>query len=305
MSLLKSKFNLCVLELPKSFKVTQGDAFNSMRLKKFIELTPSQDFGHGWVDMVDMFNSDFSMEDSVAVNAVVGGYRFDKKNVPAPLLNRLYKVRLKEREKEEGGRLEKDEKEILKEECRQQLILKALPTPKLVTWIWDIDNNQVYLDAKSAGVVDMFINLFTQTFKAPKISVKTFGLKEEEIGEFLDWIWKNTSNLDDTWIDQGVTLNADKNTFKFSGPTLEDFLEEIESMKKGKSIKSLNIGCTLQKEDYSITFGDKNLITGIESLAGIEHESAETAIIDNSDRIMSIISKIQNTVEQYQVAIGE
>lgn len=300
MSLLKSKFNLCVLEVPKDVKITQGEAFNALKVKKFVELTPAQDFGHGWVDIADMFNSEFTMEDSVAVNAIVGGYRYDKKTVPGPLLKKLFTEKLKERQKELGAKLEKDEKELLKDECRQQLILKALPSPKLITWIWDIDNHQVYVDAKSMAVVEKFMNLFTTTFAdVPKVTIKDYGLKEDDIGEFLDWIWKNTANLESTWIDQGVTLDADKNTFKFNGPSLDDYLEEIELMKKGKSIKSLNIGCELGNNDYSLTFGDKNLITGVESVSKIEHESAETAVIDNSDRIVSIIGKIQNTVDQY------
>jgi len=299
MSLLKSKFSLCVLEVPKDFSITQGEAYSALKKNTFVELTPAQDFGQGWVEIENMFNTEFSMEDTVAVNAIVGGYRFDKKSIPAPLIKKLYNEKLKEREKEEGGKLEKDEKEILKEECRQQLVLKALPSPKLVTWIWDTDNHRVYIDSKSVGVIEKFMGLFTKTFGVPKITIKNYGLNEDQIGNFLDWIWKNTENLESTWIDQGVTLDADKNTFKFSGPSMEDYLDEIEAMKKGKSIKTLNIGCALGGYDYSLTFGGKNLIAGVESMAKIEHESAETAILDNSDRIISVIDKIQTTVDQF------
>jgi len=299
MSLLKSKFNLCVLEVPKTFSITQGEAYKALKENKFVDLFPAQDFGHGWVNIEDMFNSEFTMEDSVAVNAVVGGYRYDKKSVPGALLKKLFKDRLKEREKEEGCKLEKADKEILKDECRQQLIIQVLASPKLVTWIWDTDNHLVYVDAKSMGVVDQFITLFTKTFGVPKIAIKDYGLEDDKVGDFLDWIWKNTLKLEATWIDQGVTLDAEKNTFKFNGPSLEDYLEEIESIKKGKSIKELNIGCSLGEDDYSLTFGGKNLITGVESKAGLEHESAEIAILDNSDRITSIINKIQNTVDQF------
>jgi len=299
MSLLKSKFSLCVLEVPKDFSITQGEAYNALKENKFVELTPAQDFGHGWVAIEDMFKSDFSMEESVAVNAVVGGYRFDKKSVPAPLVKKLYKEKLREREKEEGGKLEKTDKEILKEECRQQLILKALASPKLVTWIWDTDNHVVYVDAKSNMVIEKFMTLFTKTFGVPSISVKSYGLNEDQISSFLDWIWKNTENLESTWIDQGVTLDADKNTFKFNGPSIDDYLDEIESIKKGKSIKNLSIGCALGDNDYSLTFGNKNLIAAVESMTKIEHECAETAILDNSDRIISVINKIQTTVDQF------
>lgn len=299
MSLLESKFNLCVLELPKEFKMTQGDAFNALKENLFVDLTPTQDFGNGWVFIDDLFRTDFTMEDSVAVNSVVGGYRFDKKTVPGELLKKLFKEKLKEREKEEGHKLEKADKDILKDECKQLLLPKVLANPKLVTWIWDVDNSRVYLDAKSTSVVEEFMGLFMKTFKVPKMSIKDFGLNEDQVGTFLEWIWKNTANLKDTWIDNGVTLDATGNTFQFKGPSIDAFLEEIESIKNGKTIKSLNIGCGVDGMDYSITFNDKNMIVGIECCDKMEHESHETAIIDNSDRIISIITKIQETVDQF------
>jgi len=288
-----------VLEVPKDFEITQGEAFNALKSNTFVELSPTQDFGHGWVSIEDMFSTEFTMEDTVAVNAIVGGYRYDKQSVPGPLLKKLYKEKVREREKEEGCKLEKDDKAILKDECRQLLLPKVLPSPKLVTWIWDYDNHLVYIDAKSVGVVEKFMTLFTRTFEVPKIKIKDYGLNEDKMENFLDWIWKNTENLESTWIDQGVTLDASKNTFQFKGPTLDDYLEEIESIKKGKSIKSLNIGCSLGDMDYSLTFGGKNLIAGVESADAVQHECAETAIIDNSDRITSIINKIQGTVDQF------
>jgi len=299
MSLLKSKFNLCVLEIPKQFTMTQGEAYNALKEKKFIELSPAQDFGQGWVCVDDMFNSNFSMEESVVVNAVIGGYRYDKKAVPGPLLKKLFKEKLKEIEKEEGHKLEKADKEILKDECRQQLVLKVLPNPKLITWIWDVDKSLVYLDAKSMTVIEKFMSFFTNTMKIPEIKIKDYGLRDDKLSDFLDWIWKNTNNLKDTWIDQGVSLDVNKNTFKFNGPTIDDYLEEIESIKKGKSIKDLNIGCSLNEQDYSLTFSGKNLIVGVTSLDKITHESAETAVIDNSERIADIITKIQDTVNQF------
>lgn len=299
MSMLDSKFSLCVLELPEEFKMTQGEAFNALKGNLFVDLTPTQDFGHGWVFINDMFRTDFTMEDSIAVNSVVGGYRYDKKSVPGALLKKLFREKLKEREKEEGRKFEKADKDLLKEECKQLLLPKVLANPKLVTWIWDMDNHRVYLDAKSMAIVEKFIMLFINTFKVPKVIVKDYSLDDDQRGTFLDWIWKNTTNIKDTWIDNGVTLDATGNTFQFKGPTLDTFLEEIESFKNGKSIKSLNIGCSINKLDYSITLNDKNLIVGIECSDKIEHESFETAILDNTDRISAVICKIQETVNQF------
>lgn len=296
MSFLKSSYNLCVIELPKEFKITQSEAYDRMRKNRFMELTPSQEFGHGFVAVDDIFKSEFSMDDIVSAGYVVGGYRFDQKVVPKPLIKKLYRERKREREKETGEKLKKEEKLILKEECKAQLVLKALPNPKMVSWILDFDNSCVYLDTKSTKVIDSFVSLFVDTFEV-HISIKDFGVTE--IGKFLDWIWENKGNLEKVWIDNGITLDADKATFKFNGQNLGDYLEEIQLLKKSKTIKNLSIGLVLNKNDYCVTFNDKNLVFSMENKNKIKHESVESAVIDNADNIISVVKKVEELVKMY------
>lgn len=295
MSFLKSKFNLCVFEIPKELKITQGEAFNKLQKNKFKDLQSSQEFGDGWSNVKDLFK-DFTMEDTVAVNSVVGGYRYDRKRVPAALIRKMYNEKLKEQSKD--GFLNKNEKKLLKEECKAQLLMQTLPTPKLVTWFWDIDNCHVYVDIKSKAVIDTFTTLFNKTFGVYPV-IKDYGLEEEEIGSFLEFIWETYEDQNNYWIDQEVTFDIDKNTFKFNGPEIEEYLEEIGVFKKAKGIKNLNVGMKLGDSDYSITFNNKNMVLGIESLAKVEHEDIETAILDNQDRINSVISQIEKMVKQY------
>ena len=89
MSLLKSKFNLCILNIPKDFKISQGDIYSKLLKDKFKELTPSQEYGYGWAHVGDLFK-EFTMEDIVVVNSVVGGFRYDRKKVPGVLLKKLF-----------------------------------------------------------------------------------------------------------------------------------------------------------------------------------------------------------------------
>jgi hypothetical protein len=297
MSLLKSKFNLAILEVPEEFEITEGDVYRSLCKFKFKELSPSQDFGHGWVNPEDMFK-DFILEDIVAANNIVGGYRYDKKNVPAPLLKKLFKEKLEQSQREEGRKLDKIEKKILKEECKAQLAMKVLPSPKLVTWIYNAEKNRIYLDTKSVSVVDSFRMLFNATFDV-NLTLINFGLLSDKQEDFLNFLWKNTDDFETAWIDNGVTLNDNKNVFKFSGPTLEQHFDEIKSFKKTKSIKNLNMGLAIGDMDYSVTLNNKNFIMAIEGASGIKHECVETAVLDNVDRIDSIISQIDGMVKQY------
>ena len=299
MTYLASKYNLCVLEVPQDFKITQGEAYTKLLEKKFKEIGSSEEFSHGFVNIEDMFK-DFSMEDSVAVNSLIGGYRFDKKRVPAPLIKKLFIEKLQERSKDYGVVLTKKDKKMLKEECKAQLLMKTLPTPSLVSWIWDIDNFRVYLDSKSKAVVDKFIELFSDTFNISLVQ-KNYGIDEDSISDFLEYLWKNAEDEenDSFWINHEVTLDSQKNTFKFNGPSIEEYLEEINNFKSSKKIKNINIGMAMKGDEYSLTFNGKNMIVSVENMAKIKHEDVETAIIDNSDRINTIIMHLEDMAKNY------
>jgi len=308
MSFLKSKFDLCVLDLPEDFDITQGEAFQKLLTKRFKELTPAQEFGDGWVNMTDLFK-DFTMEDTVAVNAVVGGYRFDKKKVPPALIKKLYSEKLKERINDGlSKKMSKEDKKVLKQECKEQLLMQTLATPKLATWIMDLDNKRVYLASKSLAAVDTFVILFGETFDT-SLTLKDFNLKEEdEISEFLDYLWTNLSKEEpkegeevkrEFWVDQEITLDFDDNTFKFNGPRIEEYLSEIESFKKTKRIKSINVGMHIGESEYSVTFNSKNMLLGVESLDKIDHESIETAVLDNMDRINTVITRVETLISKF------
>lgn len=302
MSFLNSKFDICFLELPKEFSITEGEAFEKLKINKFKELTPSQEFGDGWVNISDMFK-DFDMDDTLVVDSYVGGYRYDKKKVPSALIKKLYGEKIKERLKE-GVKLSKDDKKILKQECKDQLMMQTLASPKMVSWILDTEKNMVYLSTKSMSVVDSFVKLFSTTFDT-SLTIKNFGLSDESlISDFLDYLWEHLENSEDNenpnfWMDQEVTFDFDKNIFKFNGPRIEEYREDIENFKKSKRIKSINVGVKIGESNYSVTFNNQNMLLGIDSLDKMEHEEPETAIIDNKDRIHSIMGRIENLVATF------
>ncbi|MDB4330316.1 recombination-associated protein RdgC [bacterium] len=305
MSFLKSKFSLCVLNVPEDVKFTQGEIFNKLQQQKFKEVPASKEFGDGWAHVSDLFK-DFTMEDSVVVNSMVGGYRYDKKKVPSALVKNLYLQKLRELQKESGDKITRDEKKLLKDECKSQLLMQTLPSPKLATWIWDIDNHKIYLATKSLTVVDSFTALFDTTFNV-YLSVEDFSLEEEDdLTGFLDYLWGNLDENEDTkneaqnfWFDHEVTFDFDKNTFKFNGPRIEEYKDEIEDFKKSKRIKSLNVGLAVGGSEYSVTFNSKNMLLDVESLAKIQHEDVETAILDNQDRINVVTSEVKNIIGKY------
>lgn len=303
MSFLKSKFDLCVFELPEDFNPELSDIFNALLKNKFIDIAPASEFADGWANITDLFKP-ITMEDTVAVDYVVGGYRFDKKNVPNALIKRLYQEKLQEKKKESTKeKITKEIRKQIKEECKSQLLMKTLATPKLLTWVLDVDLGRLYLSSKSKNTVESFRSLFEKTFQT-QVKVMDFGLDDEDtISEFLEYMWSNVGDKESEdkhfWINQEVTLDSNKNTFKFNGPDIETYKEEIKNFKQAKKIKSMNLGVTVKKHEYSVTFNNKNTYVSVDVQEKIAHESIETCILDNLDRIKSIVTEIESLVSSF------
>ena len=297
MSYLKSKFSLCALDL---LDPIDGIKFHdSLLAKKFVELTPSQELGHGWVAVDDMFKVDFTAEDIVAGVYKTIGYRYDQKTVPKSLIKKLYKERLKERKKM-GEKLEEVDRNILKDECKAQLILQVLPNPKYCHCIFDLNQKVVFVDTKSAKVLDGFRMLLGETFSV-KTNLKSFGLVENQLDKFLDWIWvdEKSRKSEGIAINKDIELDADKTKFNFTGPNLETYMKEINSFRDTKVIKKLGLFMSIGPEDYSVLLNNKNFLLTIETLSKIKHESVETAILDNASNLQSICDKVTSIVNKF------
>jgi len=248
------------------------------------------------VTIEDMFKVDFIAENITVGDCIFGGYRFDRKTVPQSLIKKLFREKLREK-KALGEKLNKEERKNLKEECRDQLIMRALPKPSMITWIWDLDNAKVYLDTKSTKLIDSFVALFNSSFG---VDLSTDKIIDESLDSFLEWLWKNFENREDINVKDDIILDTgDKTLFKFNGPSLENYLAEIDSIKHSKSFKKLSTQINIEGESYSIGFNSKNTIVSVKLAQKIKHENAETAVIDNLDRIRQITNKIQSLMTEY------
>jgi len=295
MSFLKPNFNLCVFDV-EPFQ--QSEVISNLLKRRFTELTPSQESGHGWVLINDLFKNNFEAENTHVVNYSTAGYRCDHKAVPPILIKKLYKEKLSKAIKEEG-RVSKEQRNILKEECKIQLLSKALPNPKVFEWIWDFETNRIYLDTKSPKVIDNFMALFTDTFEV-SLTLTDYRITEDALSGFLEWLWENIREKKGFWIYKDLTLDADKNIFKFNGPDLEDYLDEIENLKNTKRVQQLGISTPLNESSISFTLNDKNMVLSLKNSKKIKHDSVETAILDNGDIIKSVIKILENFSTEFR-----
>lgn len=288
MSYLKSNFNVCAFETLEDNTPNFSSIHEKLLAKSFTDLVKTSSYQDGFVAIDNIFKTNFNLEDISVGSCVAIGYRYDTKKVPKALIKKLFLERLADL-KRSGTEITKEEKETLKQECQEQLLIKALPSPNLVGCIWDIPNKRIYLDSKSEKIIEAFKKLFEDTFG---FALRLYTYKFEVAArypKFLNWLWGNVENHD-LWLEKNVVFNKEKTTFNFTG-TLEPFMPEIETMKNNKDIKKIVVGAALGNMDFSVSLNSKNFYLGAKSLNKINHESVETAIIDNVDRINLIINK--------------
>jgi len=300
MSYLKNSFNLCILEVPKTFELPTNAICEKFSENKFIDISPIEEFCHGWCAIDDIFKTSVNSDDLAGVNCIFGGYRYDKKSVPKPLIQKLYREKLIERKKL-GETLNKIDRKILKEECKSQLMMKALPKPSLITWVWDLSSFKIYLDTKSPKIIESFLTLFFNTIDGIDLKISNLGLNsEDELINFLGWLWNNLEKREDISLDTDIILDmGEKTFFKFNGPSLENYKKEIETIKNSKIFKKLGMTVIIDDSEYRIIFNSSNSVLNIKYNKKIKHESVETAILDNLDRIQQILKKTNILVQDY------
>lgn len=96
--------------------------------------------------------------------------RIDRRRVPAPLVQALYKQQLNAEEKGKGGRkkrLPRTEKDALKQHVRDTLIGRALPTFAFVDAFWREAAGELLVFTTSEPALKAFEELFARTFGGP------------------------------------------------------------------------------------------------------------------------------------------
>ncbi|BCR03482.1 exonuclease [Desulfuromonas versatilis] len=149
----------------------------------------AEELSFGWVEVDDPKHWEFA---SPRVywrdHYLVFSLRRDQRRVPAALL----KAHLEEAEAEflaaHPGlqRVPKQKREELKEAVRGSLLARTLPTPAIFDAVWDTRNGQLTLASLSAKAVELFENLFKQTFEGLRlVTVHPFARAEQVLDQSL------------------------------------------------------------------------------------------------------------------------
>jgi DNA recombination-dependent growth factor C len=136
----------------------------------------------GWITMHDPLLTTFTPTDLFFHQYLVVGFRFDTRLVPPKLL--MLERRRLERERAEARgvqRIPAAERKEIKEEIASRLIAQALPSPRLLEVVWNLETGRVYFSGKVRAAREAFAECFRRTFGVTPVPLIPY-LAAEHVG---------------------------------------------------------------------------------------------------------------------------
>ncbi|MDI3492250.1 MAG: hypothetical protein PWP17_132 [Desulfomicrobiaceae bacterium] len=122
----------------------------------------------GWVAFGNMLDTSFENEPVDLGDYLVFALRLDTRRVPAAVFKKHVTVAMGQAlaaAKAEGKKfLSKDEKLEIRERVALALRARFLPIPAIFQVVWNVRRHHVYLASVHPKVIDLFHEMFTQTF---------------------------------------------------------------------------------------------------------------------------------------------
>jgi hypothetical protein len=136
----------------------------------------------GWIAMHDPLLTTFTPADLFFHQYLVVGFRFDTRLVPPKLL--MLERRRLERERAEARGVpyvSAAERKEIKEEIASRLIAQALPSPRLLEVVWNLETGRLYFSGKVRAAREAFAECFRRTFSITPVPLIPY-LNAEHVG---------------------------------------------------------------------------------------------------------------------------
>jgi len=135
--------------------------------------TPEQRVG--FVHVLNPLDTTFDFQKVFHTNFLAFSYREDAKRIPSGTLKILLKEELqKEMQARNKQRLNKAEKEEIREALRERLLVQALPDIKVFDVLWFHQKGELMLFTTSRAVVERFRKLFRHALERELLSRNQF-----------------------------------------------------------------------------------------------------------------------------------
>jgi len=160
------------------------------RLKKhaFLDIdNNAEERSFGWVNFDEMLDSLWEVSPPEKGGYLAFSLRLDTRRVPPAVFKKHLRLALKKEEAqmEEQGRkfLSKDRKKELQEQVMLRLRARSFPIPALFDVVWTTQAQIVYLASTRSKIVEMFQELFTNTFDLHLDPLTPYALALQLMGD--------------------------------------------------------------------------------------------------------------------------
>jgi len=138
----------------------------------------------GWVNIMDMLDSDFVGMEYFKEPYLALSWRVDTRRVPARALKRYAGEAEKEIREREGLRyLPKRRREEIREYVRLMLLKRVIPSSEVCDMVWNLSTGSLLFGSTSVKLCDEFRSFFMKTFDCGLMPVYPFSLGEDLIGK--------------------------------------------------------------------------------------------------------------------------
>ena len=125
----------------------------------------------GWTGLVNINDPEFTTQTIASGNFYYWGMRIDKRNVPAAVLrNEIAKVMEAELKRTGKQFVSRERRSEIKDIVRLRLLARVPAVPKVIQCVFDGERGTLYVGSVSSAELDIFENLFFNTFDALPIA---------------------------------------------------------------------------------------------------------------------------------------
>jgi hypothetical protein len=141
----------------------------------------------GWTSFDDMLDTEWNAAPPEKGAYLAFVLRLETRRIPPSVLKKHFALALREektRAKERGkSYIGRERKKELREMVQQRLMKRFLPVPALFDVLWNTADNTVWFASTRGKVLDMFEDLFTQTFELALDRLTPYGLAASQLDE--------------------------------------------------------------------------------------------------------------------------
>jgi len=149
---------------PDDYLETFPKLIERYSFKNFDE-TSDAEMSMGWVNIMDMFDSNFSRMQHLKEPYLAMSWRIDVRKVPVKALKQYsMEAEIKVMEMEDLEFLPKGKRRDIKEMTRLSLLKRAIPISKTYDMIWNLDKGYVLFGGASRKLCDDFSSFFHKCF---------------------------------------------------------------------------------------------------------------------------------------------